>query len=107
MKKVIFMLATLSSLSFAAVAGTPETTNKKDANAPVKAETTVQETGPAVYLYNGAPGQENDPSKYDLTPVDDPESLCEGGPKRCAATFQTDSNGHRTGNPTTPIYTKP
>lgn len=58
----------------------------------------------AVFLYIS--GDVNSPSSYGSTPIA-PTQVCSSGSKRCAATFDLDGSGNRTGNPKEPIFNKP
>ncbi|HWV72846.1 MAG TPA: hypothetical protein VN040_14055 [Pseudosphingobacterium sp.] len=102
MKRVILT----GAFALAAVIAMAETRNGTKTEAPAKSENVVGQSGTAVFLFNGIAGQENDPSKYEDSPVTNPSSLCQGSAHRCAATFQLDDDGERTGNPQAPTYNK-
>lgn len=109
-KIVNIAAALMMGFTFSAFAGTPKEENKE--NKETKTESTsqsdgaVEQSGTALFLFNGAVGEENDPSKYETTSISNPEALCEGGSRRCAATFQIDGNGNRIGNPQLPVHNK-
>jgi len=117
MKNFKLMLAAFIltvGLSTAAFAGDPKTEVKDSkttvvtntATTPAAPGTAVPETkmtGTAVFLYIS--GDPTNPANYGTTAID-PETACDGGSNLCAATFNVDSHGNRTGNPETPNYMK-